>query len=51
MMPITVIVTASRRGDQRVPAEGRPVNDYIGKLSSKKLIELRRAFRVALDLD
>ena len=37
--------------DQITRLEKRMLTDYIGKLSSKKLLELRRALRVALDVD
>jgi mRNA interferase MazF len=37
--------------DQITRLEKRVLTDYIGKLSGKKLLELRGALRVALELD
>lgn len=37
--------------DQMTRLEKRVLTDYVGKLSSKKLLELRRALRVALDVE
>jgi mRNA interferase MazF len=38
-------------GDQLTRLEKSVLTDYIGMLSSKKLIELRTALRVALSVD
>jgi mRNA interferase MazF len=37
--------------DQITRLEKRMLTDYVGKLSSKKLLELRRALRVAVDAE
>jgi mRNA-degrading endonuclease toxin of MazEF toxin-antitoxin module len=37
--------------DQITRLEKRMLTDYIGRLSTKKLMELRRALRVALDVE
>ena len=37
--------------DQITRLEKRMLSDYIGKLSGKKLLELRRALRVAVDVE
>jgi mRNA-degrading endonuclease toxin of MazEF toxin-antitoxin module len=37
--------------DQLTRLEKNMLSDYVGKLSSKKLHELRTALRVALDVD
>ena len=37
--------------DQLIRLEKSMLTDYVGKLSSKKLHELRAALRVALDVD
>jgi mRNA-degrading endonuclease toxin of MazEF toxin-antitoxin module len=37
--------------DQLTRLEKNALTDYVGKLSSKKMLELRTALRVALDVD
>jgi mRNA interferase MazF len=37
--------------DQLTRLEKGLLSDYVGKLSSKKLVELRAALRIALDID